>query len=251
MVRKRDISGKTFGNLLALRIDEERHAVDKAKKKAGEISRVRIYYICKCLLCGKILSVRGENLVSGNTKGCGCDSNIRTGEHRHDAHLNEYRFDTVASCYVGVANNTGAEFMFDICDYDSVSQLCWHENSSGYMAARSTDGKIVLLHRMILSHLLIDSDTHCVDHINRNRLDCRRTNLRACTPIQNAHNRTVRSDSKSGYRGVRFDSNANKWQSYIYINNEVKSLGYFSDIESAICARRDAESKLYGSYAPL
>lgn len=33
-MRKRDISGKTFGNLLALRIDEERHAVDKAKKRA-------------------------------------------------------------------------------------------------------------------------------------------------------------------------------------------------------------------------
>jgi hypothetical protein len=41
-----------------------------------------------------------------------------------------------------------------------------------------------------------------VDHINHNGLDNRRENLRMCTRSENAQNKRLREDSRSGYKGV-------------------------------------------------
>lgn len=57
---------------------------------------------------------------------------------------------------------------------------------------------LLLLHRAILQPpAYLD-----VDHVNRDPLDNRRANLRACTPSQNAHNCALRATNQTGYRGV-------------------------------------------------
>ena len=88
------------------------------------------------------------------------------------------------------------------------------------------------------------------DHVNRNPLDNRRANLRQATDGQNAQNRTLSPLNTSGFTGVSWDKQHNKWVSYIKINKKMKKLGRFSDKEDAIKARLQAEAKYFKEFAP-
>lgn len=66
-------------------------------------------------------------------------------------------------------------------DIDKVICLQWHITTGGYV--ESTSG-IRLLHRLIMNA----KEGEEVDHINGNKLDNRKENLRLCTREQNSHN---------------------------------------------------------------
>jgi len=76
-------------------------------------------------------------------------------------------------------------------DYEELSRYRWFRTGCGYAARHqkvpdsSWAYTAVLMHR----HIVQPPDNLCVDHINRDRLDNRRCNLRACTAWQNAQNR--------------------------------------------------------------
>ncbi|TXG80196.1 MAG: HNH endonuclease [Spirochaetes bacterium] len=74
-----------------------------------------------------------------------------------------------------------------------------------------------------------------VDHINRNKLDARKSNLRVCTPFQNSANVSPR---KGSYRGVRKIKLKNKYSYYgrITISDKAFHLGIFSSPEDAAYA---------------
>lgn len=97
----------------------------------------------------------------------------------------------------------GQKILVDKVDYEFLNQWKWHVSSSGY-AVRSMDGgmKKVLMHRFIIS---VPSYME-TDHINRNKLDNRRTNLRACDHSTNMLNRSFTS------KGVSWDSKSKKWR---------------------------------------
>ena len=63
-------------------------------------------------------------------------------------------------------------------------------------------------------------------------------------------NRKTPANNKSGATGVGFRSREQKWVSRININGKRKQLGMFDTLEEAIQARRKAEVKYYGEYAP-
>lgn len=90
-----------------------------------------------------------------------------------------------------------------------------------------------------------------VDHINRDKSDCRRANLRICTSQQNSFNRMARRDSKTGIRGVTYDSKRDVYTAMIYCNGNAIPLGSFNDIDSAAKARSVAEKQYFGEYAPI
>lgn len=80
-----------------------------------------------------------------------------------------------------------------------------------------------------------------IDHINRNGLDNRLSNLREVTPSQNARNSSVAKNNKSGVTGVR--KHGDRWITHI-------SLGIYDTLEEAAAVRRKAELDIYGAYAP-
>jgi hypothetical protein len=86
--------------------------------------------------------------------------------------------------------------------------------------------RLVVYGKKMLEHRVVYFLCHgywpkVVDHINRDKLDNRIENLRACTTSQNAFNKTVKS------KGARLHS-CGKWESYLSINGSFKSLGYFN-----------------------
>lgn len=104
--------------------------------------------------------------------------------------------------------------------------------------------KSIALHRLIMG--LDFGDDRVVDHLNHNGLDNRGCNLEIKTVSQNAMNRKIPVNSKSGVSGVRFREDRQKWIARIMINGNEITLGSFDTIEEAAQVRKDAEVKYFG-----
>jgi len=109
-----------------------------------------------------------------------------------------------------------------------IEKYLWHRTNSGYAAARITN-RIIMMHRFIMS----EPPEGEVDHINRNRLDNRRDNLRIVSRAQNANNTGLRNTNTSGYKGVSWSKAARKWEAYITHERKKYYLGVFDSIEDA------------------
>jgi hypothetical protein len=124
-------------------------------------------------------------------------------------------------------------------DYEELSKCKWHMGSNGYPETCFYVGNgrtyPIRMHRLILD--LPVGDRRVVDHINKNRLDNRRENLRIVTMQENARNITKQKRNLSSiYIGVSFDKKSKKFRSYIKINGKQIHLGYFNSQESASLA---------------
>ena len=130
-----------------------------------------------------------------------------------------------------------AEALIDTEDIEKISSDKWCIDKNNYVK----NSKQEYLHRVILGA----PKDMCVDYINGNTLDNRKSNLRICTNRENTSNRTkLGTNNTSGILGVRFDNRRNKWYADIQYKGKYIFLGYFNIKEDAIKARIDAE-KLY------
>lgn len=87
-----------------------------------------------------------------------------------------------------------------------------------------------------------------VDHINGNKLDNRRSNLRVCAHVDNSKNLGVRADNRSGVTGVWFDSRRNKWCAQITVDTKRTPLGRYDSFEEAVAVRKRMEVEQFGEY---
>lgn len=106
----------------------------------------------------------------------------------------------------------------------------WKKSTHSYYAARhikQRDGKriMVFLHREILG--LKHKDGREGDHQNRNSLDNTDINLRVVDDVQQSQNRSKHKNGTSGYKGVTFMKNIQKWRAKITANRKTLILGYF------------------------
>jgi hypothetical protein len=85
-----------------------------------------------------------------------------------------------------------------------------------------------------------------VDHINGNPSDNRIANLREASDAQNCLNRKIRSDNKSGEKGVSADPKG--WRARINVNGKTVHLGYFESIDLAADAARRARERFHGEF---
>lgn len=97
--------------------------------------------------------------------------------------------------------------------------------------------KRILLHRYILN----PPPNFLVDHINRNTLDNRISNLRVVTPRENTCNMVTNT---SGCAGVGYHKATQRWRAYYNNKNKHISLGYYNTKEEAVEARRKFERTL-------
>lgn len=80
-----------------------------------------------------------------------------------------------------------------------------------------------------------------IDHINGQRGDNRIANLRLVSPMGNAQNARLAVNNSSGFTGVSFVPSINKWGAYITFAGKRTTLGYFSELDDAVAARKAAE----------
>ncbi len=123
--------------------------------------------------------------------------------------------------------------LIDAADTDFVNQWRWCLSRNGY-AQRENHW----MHRDLLG--LTPGDGLEGDHINRNRLDNRRSNLRKVTKRGNRQNVSSNRRSTSIYRGVSWSSKQKKWVSQIKVNKQNIVLGMFDNEEHAAEVARRA-----------
>lgn len=102
----------------------------------------------------------------------------------------------------------------------------------------------IKIHKLIMCPL----DGFCVDHINGDKWDCRRSNLRLVNYRQNAQN-CAPHKPKSGYKGVRF--NWGKFEARITVDGKQKYLGAYKTPVEAAKVYDLAALKFFGSYSRL
>lgn len=88
-----------------------------------------------------------------------------------------------------------------------------------------------------------------VDHINRDTLDNRRSNLRVCTASNNSMNRSVHG-STCKFKGVTI-SKSGRWRARITINGKTKCIGSFPTPEEAAKIYDKNAAELFGEFALL
>lgn len=141
----------------------------------------------------------------------------------------------------------------DEADYAELNKFNWHY-AGGYarrnMRLPNGKRKIVFLHR----ELMQTPEGYETDHINGDRLDNRRENLRIVTKNQNQRNTKPRKGT-SEYKGVSYyKSKRHKtgyWVARIQVDGKVKRLGYFKTEKEAAIAYNKAAKAHYGEYARL
>lgn len=147
----------------------------------------------ECIYCGNQSEKSIGNMKVGSPDCCNCCPP-------------NYRFivkDGIATGYL----KDGNVFCIDEEDVPLVSEKHWYVNGGGYLFRREAHTrKPERLHRTLLG--LSSEDDCVVDHINRNKLDNRKCNLRITTQTFNCYNRSKRKDNSTGYLGVTYSSKA-------------------------------------------
>ncbi len=106
-----------------------------------------------------------------------------------------------------ILNLVGGAVKVSSCDLEWIAERRWYVSDSGYV--RGYAGRRMRLdrmHRLVLEHALERplSASELVDHINCDKLDNRRSNLRIATKSQNGMNTKPRSGCLSQFKGVGF-----------------------------------------------
>jgi hypothetical protein len=115
----------------------------------------------------------------------------------------------------------------------------WRISTAGYPV---TGGMNISLHKMVLGF------PNCIiDHINNNKLDCRKINLRNVNQSENSRN-TFSRKGTSKYKGVFWAKHINKWIANIKHNYRNHYLGSFTNEEDAAKAYDKAARLFHGEF---
>ena len=146
--------------------------------------------------------------------------------------------------------------MFDYADGQLIRKQASYKHPANVAIGSKTikgietkiQGKFYRLHRLIyLYHHGYMPEQ--IDHINRNVFDNRIENLRPANSGQNASNRKIFSNNKSGLKGVCWHKHIKKWGVSCSVNGKQKHYGYFGDLLSAASKAFAIRTQLHGQFA--
>lgn len=132
-------------------------------------------------------------------------------------------------------------------NFDILSKYKWHyDNHTGYARA-SVNGKWCFLHRFVMNA----QKGQIIDHVDCVKLNCQKINLRFCTRSQNESNKKTPPSNTSGYRGVSWNKEKQKYDAQIKIGGKHKHLGRFNKSIDAAREYNKAAVTYFGDFARL
>lgn len=145
----------------------------------------------------------------------------------------------------------GESFLINLEDLTLIEKYDWVKRKDGYfITLYKNDHKQHLMHRLIMN----PPKGKQIDHINHNRSDNRKENLRICDPVYNSYNKSPTIDKSVPIVGVYNcykECKKHPWCASLEIKGKnVCKPKRFTTLEEAIIARLQAEAKYYGEYAP-
>lgn len=137
--------------------------------------------------------------------------------------------------------------VIDISDVEKIKDVAWTLGASGYAVGRPPGfAKPTNLHRLILG--LNPCDVRNVDHVDGDKLNNRRKNLRICTHLENMKNTRLKKSNTTGLKGVSKTASG-RWRARITVNSKEIRLGVFDTKELAAAAYDAAALKFHGNFA--
>lgn len=192
----------------------------------------------RCEICGKPwrkkLKADGKVVCGKHYKQYKKFGYFRDSKPRTQRDKNEITVDGEVS-YISLYDkyyNEIARAMIDTEDICKVKNIKWRLNCNGY--AINNSKRSIFLHRQILG---VDD---MVDHINGDRLDNRKSNLRVANHSTNQMN--------TNHKGVSLRDD-NRWYAYIKKNQRMLNLGVYEYEQEALFARWYAEKLLFAEFA--
>jgi hypothetical protein len=155
-----------------------------------------------------------------------------------------------------IISTNGFKIIVDDEDYNRLMKYSWavYKSPTSTMYYASTQslkkkiGYAISMHRMVLG-LEEQKNMNIVDHINRNSLDNRKSNLRIVNKKENEMNSGVRKNNTSGYKGVNHRKDTKKYRAYIFINGKQKNVGNYKTAKEAAIAYNKEIVKFFPEYA--
>lgn len=138
----------------------------------------------------------------------------------------------------------GVAVIIDDDDFDAVSEHTWNKYPSCRYVQANIDGQTVSIHRFVMGA----AKGSTLDHINGNRLDNRKANLRYCNQAQNMKNRKPNSNGASAYKGVVVLPNG-RFRAKINSDGVRYELGVYMCERDAVIAYNAAAKVLHGEFA--
>ncbi len=232
---KEDLTGKIFGRLTVL---------EQAEDYISPSGTHYAQWLCECSCENHTKCiVRGTSLRNKDTTSCGCIAKENSSKR-----LSKYNnYDIDDDVVIGHSLNTDDLFYVDLKNYEKIKDIGWDvildkNKMKRLVGYDKTTKKMILMHQLL--------GFYGYDHKDRNELNNLESNLRPCTISQNGMNRNVQKHNTSGYSGVSWDKDKNKWRVRINIDKKETTVGFFTNKEDAIKARLQAESEFYGEFAP-
>jgi hypothetical protein len=134
-------------------------------------------------------------------------------------------------------------------DYEKISKFKWYilitVDGNKYVS-KTAKSDIKFIHHLVFGK---PENGKCIDHINGNGLDNRKSNLRICTNQMNQGNQKIKKSNTSGYKGVGWVKDRKKWRAYICFGRKYKHLGSFESKEEAARKYDEYAKLVFGEFA--
>lgn len=183
-----------------------------------------VFYTVSCD-CGTVKDLQANQLLSGNTKSCGCLLEAKRGSRRENhglAKTKEYKI------WSSIIKRTS---------FPHKSTRKWYYDKGIKMSDEWRSSFVKFLEDM----------GNCPDGYSIDRIDpdgdyCKE-NCRWASKALQSINKGLYETNTSGKTGVSFIKRDSKWVAYIYVGEHRIHLGTFSSFEEACAARDEAEIK--------
>ena len=217
MAKRKDLSGKTFGNLFVIGL-----TTLKKYKKARN-------WACQCD-CRNLVICTTEHLTYLNKIDCGCGNKQR-------------KSDGAVKHGCSIKNNK----LYSI--HRAMLDRCYNKSNQEY-ANYGGRGIIVCDRWHDVTLFFKDMEDTYSENLSLDREDCNGNycpeNCAWRTASWQGYNKRQHSKNTSSKSGVSFDKDRNKWAAYINQNNKRVVLGRFETFEDAVEAREQAELEYFG-----